>query len=58
MTRPANALKTWWSHARQPGESLKAFARREPHQGQTRAGEPTTATRWLERKRRARRGRR
>lgn len=47
MTTPAYGLKHWWRACREPGESLKAFARRY--------GRPTgtgTASRWLARKRR------
>lgn len=52
MTTPAASMKHFWRTTRQPGESLKAFARRPPNAGKSRDGVPTTASAWLLRKRR------
>ncbi len=43
MPTPAYGLKHWWRAERNPGESLKAFARRF-------AGPRTTSGNWLHRK--------
>jgi len=47
---PAYGLKHWWRAAREPGESLKQFARKHAGYFSRRLGTLTTSGTWLARK--------